>query len=359
MHISPSCVFRILGPCLLVAMVRGETEPASPQDQARFLAGMGGAGASLEQLSLHQAWREHARTLDTAWVALTKRQLEPIRSWARQTIPNVHADRQTLFYLFGGPDFLYAETLFPDAATYVICGIEPIGSLPDITRVSAENLESTLGSLRHSLRSILSQNYFITEDMRLDLEKGRLTGTLPILYLLLARAGCHIDQVSFLWIDESGKLVTNRTPTAGVKIDFTKMGHAPQTVFYFKTDLRDGETSRDGFLKWCEGLGRGNSLVKAATYLMHTGNFKTARSFLLSQSNTLIQDDSGIPVRYFDPALWELQMFGVYSKPTKSFERFFQPELAKMYREKRPKLPFAIGYRADPAQSTLMIATKH
>jgi hypothetical protein len=35
-----------------------------------------------------------------------------------------------MFYMFSGPDFLYAQTFFPNADTYILCGIEPIGAIP-------------------------------------------------------------------------------------------------------------------------------------------------------------------------------------------------------------------------------------
>ena len=37
-----------------------------------------------------------------------------------------------MLYMFSGPDFLYATSFFPNAATYVLAGLEPVGQIPDL-----------------------------------------------------------------------------------------------------------------------------------------------------------------------------------------------------------------------------------
>jgi hypothetical protein len=344
---------------VLTATHLAAQEAVGPNDQARFLAGLSVSETPLAALTITAAWKEHSSTLESAWASLEERQLEPLREWAQRNIPSVSSNRRTIFYLFGGPDFLYADAFFPQAGTYALCGLEPIGPLPDVTKMSGERLGLALRLLRHSLKPLLTSNCFLTRDMRRDLESGPLTGALPIFYILLARTDCHLDEVSFVWLDRTGTLVANRTTTPGVKIIFTKSNQEPQTLFYFTTDLEDAKVRDSGFLKWCERLGRGTTLLKAAAYLMHTVGFEATRKFLLSQSDALLEDDSGIPTRYLDSAVWSLHLFGTYPKPLKAFERYYQPELSAMYRRANPPaLSFGIGYRLRPTESTLILAEK-
>jgi len=35
----------------------------------------------------------------------------------------------TMYYMFSGPDFLYAYTFFPNANTYILAGLEPVGQV--------------------------------------------------------------------------------------------------------------------------------------------------------------------------------------------------------------------------------------
>ena len=46
-----------------------------------------------------------------------------------------------------------------------------------------------------------------------------------------------------------------------------------KTLYYFSTDLSNGGVKSSGFLKFCATLAPGNSLIKSASYLLHSGSF--------------------------------------------------------------------------------------
>ena len=46
-----------------------------------------------------------------------------------------------MLYMFGGPDFLYATSFFPNASTYVLAGLEPIGDVPSLTSLVAGTVD--------------------------------------------------------------------------------------------------------------------------------------------------------------------------------------------------------------------------
>ena len=71
-----------------------------------------------------------------------------------------------VFYMFSGPDFLYANAFFPNASTYVMSGLEPIGSVPDLTKLSRDSLAHGLSNIEESLNSILRYSFFQTIEMR-------------------------------------------------------------------------------------------------------------------------------------------------------------------------------------------------
>jgi hypothetical protein len=72
----------------------------------------------------------------------------------------------------------------------------------------------------------------------------------------------------------------------------------------------------------------------------------------------IVQDDSGIPVKDFNPARWAMRYFGSYPGPIDLFKQNTQSGLAAIYQKSNPPpLPFGFGYRWHPSQSSLMIAT--
>ena len=330
-----------------------------PDDTARFLAGLPVRGTALEPLGRQTAWAEHATEFDKAWKELDARQLAPIRAWAPEALGAAFTAKEPMFYPFSGPDILYAQTFFPHASTYVLAGLEPVGAVPEVEHLTATALASGLANLRKSLNSVLSFSFFITREMKVDLRHNQLSGTLPILYVFLARSGSHIERVELLNLDKTGATSPMMSATPGVKINFTSAGGAAQTLYYFTTNLaNDGIRNDPGFLKFCEGLGTGRSLVKAASYLMHMEEFSKAREFLLTHSATLVEDDSGIPVRDFDAGKWTLRYFGAYPGPIETFKQYHQAEMTAAYQGGHaPALPFGVGYRWHPRESSLIIAT--
>jgi hypothetical protein len=316
-----------------------------PNDQARFLAGLPVRSPELEALNREPASREHTEFMNKAWAQKEQNSLRPIRDWAGGSARELLQHTGPVYYFFSGPDFLYAQTFAPNASTYILCGTEPIGSMPDVSAIPHEALSASLGELRKSMGTMLNFHYFITKEMRTDLQGGQLGGTLPILYVFVARRGGSIDQVSFV-----------KSPAQGVKIDFHGASGRAQTLYYFKTDLSNG--SSGAFLRWCAAQGQGLSLLKAASYLPHSDRFSQSRQFLLDNSRLILQDDSGIPLRSFD-SRWSLRYFGSYRAPIELFAKNAQPDLLAAYQQNHPKpLNFAFGYHWQREQSMLMLATR-
>ena len=337
-------------------------------DTALFLAGLPpSTGSHLAEIAKDPAWQEHAKFFNTAWASLDKNQLSKIRDWDAIYIPDASAGKMPVFYMFSGPDYLYVDAFYPHASTYVLCGIEPVGAIPDITKIRPGSLPAALQNLQTSLNSVLSFSFFITKDMKNDLQNHELTGTLPLIYIFLARSSKTINEVSFVGIDSDGTLHAggdaapdHKALTPGVKITFSQPGATePQTLYYFSTDISDDGIKKSGFLKFCKALSPGNSLVKSASYLMHESYFSTIRSFLLENSITLIQDDSGIPVSYLAPDKWLVRYFGSYPGPIPIFNKYMQPQLFSIYQKSNPvPLDFGIGYRHYAKQSTLIVGTR-
>src|ERR1700754_3890339 len=308
-------------------------------DTAKFLAGMQpSADSPLMPLTKDPAWQRHARFFDNAFGQLEQRQLSRIRSWSES---HLAAPKPTMFYMFSGPDFLYANAFYPSAANYVLSALEPPGQVPDLTKLPRGAMAAALYNVEHSLGSVLSFSFFITKQMKTDLRAGQIGGTLPILYVFLARSGKTIKSVTPIALDAEGQVKTgneNPGPNAprGARITFAGSDGVEKTLYYFSTDLSNGGVKSSGFLKFCAGLAPGNSLIKSASYLLHSGSFTTARDFLLNNSATIIQDDSGIPLGDYNPKIWRFFPFGHYAGPIDKFPGRYQQSYAALFQRAQP-----------------------
>jgi len=70
-----------------------------------------------------------------------------------------------------------------------------------------------------------------------------------------------------------------------------------------------------------------------------------------------VQDDSGIPLSYYDPRKWDLHPFGRYLGPIGIFPGAYQARYAELFRKARP-IDFGIGYRHRSAESNLLLVVK-
>lgn len=337
---------------------------ATSDDTARFLAGMQpSADSPLAVLARDSNWQRHARYMDGIFDQTENRHLSKIRDFAKANLTNTH---DTMFYMFAGPDALHAVSFFPNAATYVMAGLEPVGNIPPLNILSPGTLFGSLQNLAYSMNTLLTLSFFRTKDMKSQLRAGPVFGTIPIISVFLVRAGKTIHDISYVKIDNDGNefpasdaSVKSNAPAVKVVFSDGKDGRK-QTLYYFSTDLSDSGLKVSGFLKFCDKLGMGDSFIKSASYLMHGGNFRTIRSFLLAKSALVLQDDSGIPLGYFNRKAWQFQPLGRYLGPIEIFPGTYQLQMADLFRNVTPiPLDFGIGYRWRNNESNMLLATRN
>ena len=92
--------------------------------------------------------------------------------------------------------------------------------------------------------------------MKADLHAGQISGTLPILYVFLARSGKTIRSVTPVALDDKGAAYfanENPGPNAvrGARIIFAGSDGVEKTLYYFSTDLSNSGVKASGFLKFC------------------------------------------------------------------------------------------------------------
>jgi hypothetical protein len=338
------------------------SETATAGDTARFLAGLRPSPNSpLAALTKDPTWISHARYFDSIFTREENTNLSKIRDFSKKYLPDKHG---TVLYMFSGPDFLYATSFFPTASTYVLAGLEPVGKIPELASLSPFVINGELRNLESSLGSLFNFSFFITQHMKSQLREGPVYGTLPILYVFLTRTGKTVHELKFVSLDEQGSLQvadqaasSTRSAAPGVKIVFSEGDGPKQTLYYFSTNIADDSFERSGFSAFLAKLGPADSLLKSASYLLHHSHFAKVRRLLLENSETIVQDDSGIPLAYFERRRWRFLAFGRYQGPISIFANFYQPQMAELFQNANP-MDFGLGYQWRKNESNLIVAQK-
>jgi hypothetical protein len=360
---------------LLVASA-GESAAAGLDETARFLAGKGVASdSSLADYTRTESYTDYAEQLAAGWKQFQQPNLERMRTWWTGRAP---AKYSTVFYPFSGPDIGNALAFFPDADSYLMFGLEAPGAIPDVRAMQPEEIDAGLNELKASLSTILQVNYFFTKAMEKKLGKGSFNNITGLLLFFLAMNDCEVTGARRIAIAQGGALVPgtaaddstsarSRSRVPGVEITFTRKGHKEQTIRYFMVNVADAALAKSSpdFLPYLKGQGRFVTMIKSASYLMHKegiqepAHFEQIRSLILTRSDFVVQDDSGVPLRLFARDTWKLHFHGRYEAPTAEFGMHLQKDLkVEMQRNSTGKLPFSYGYAYKQGESNLMTAER-
>jgi hypothetical protein len=325
---------------------------------AQFISGLNSSAYSLPA-DQKAAWAMHAELANSSWANAQTRYLDPVDRWRERTLENGRTT-DLAFYPFSGPDAANVLSFFPDAREYLLIGLEPVGCIP---AGLADYTASYFSALRRSLEAILSVNFFRTNDMQLDFNRANLRGVLPALLFLVARSGYSVLDVTRVAITPAGSIARSMHDvtgeTSGVAIRFTNGHRNVRELYYFSLNLRDYRLrQKPGTMKYLASLPEADTLIKSASYLLHTPYFSFVRDTILSKSRRIVEDDSGIPFRFFDPSAWDVHLYGAYTAPIDLFRNRRQGDLELAFASRRDVGPlgFAIGYH-HVKESNLLVAT--
>ncbi len=322
---------------------------AGPNDIALFLAGRPvRRGAALSQIQQTAEYQVHQREMNAVWRQTGRHRVGRMRDWSQTNLSPVVGREKVVMYPFGGPDLLYVSALFPQVPNYALMGLEPVGEVPALEAMPPAEVLRALAAFRQATRTQLQAGYFITKDMRSDLEQSALRGVTPIFLCTVAMTGGQVDSVNP--ISAGGR--------PGVEMKFRGADGKRHAAMYVSGDL-----SNSGFAgshrDWLAGLGSGLTYFKAASYLMHDSRFSQAREFFLTQSRAILQDDSGIPYRHLSGPEWSLRFFGNYHKPIELFSKHAQRDLREAYAANpSTSLNFGSGYHVNTWEANLLLAVK-
>jgi len=374
----PSFLWVALAVCWFAAWLtvpgRVYADSLSLTTTARLLAGVdpGTDDPLVGQITAGEAWQQH-RKAARAGARQLKARLERINQWQTRYLP-ASTRGGTLLYPFSGPDFINAYALFPDADTYVFFSLESPGEVPQLDQMQPQQLAALFGDLRAALNDLVALNFFITPNMKENLQTQALQGTVPVLLAMMGILDLHVDSVEQMepWPDRIQPTAANGSKPAGVhpelleqgvRITFTNPRTSRQQVLvYLSLDVSDRELRYyPQFLPWLRTFSHPSVLLKSASYLLHGEHFRRLRKQILQDANVIVQDDTGIPYKTVKESGFEISLFGQYERPVKLFEGRFQSDLEEAY-EKAGNIepvPFPFGYNwRKEGKSGLLLAQR-
>ena len=342
---------------------------------ARFLAGMDlPPNNNLEKLTQTAFYKSYQTEFTASWNRFQKPNLDKMGIWWKEKLAKNF--NKNISYPFSGPDIMNVLTFFPDGDSYILFGLEPVGTIPNPFGITEAELIKGLNALRKSLNTILQVNFFKTVNMSEDIKNNPFNGISALLMALLAKCEYTVIDTKNVIIDNQSNLVSWEAADAkinwqnppasqripGVEITFKKGEGKIQIVRYFNLSVADDNLHRrnPNFIPYFMKIAPYATMLKSASYLMHNDDIKYTkiRAAILNSSDFIIQDDSGIPLRYLKGNEWIVSLHGVYDQPIPMFRNRTQHDLKAAYKASTGVLPFSYGYDYKEGKSNLLTASR-
>ena len=308
---------------------------------ARFYAGISSEGVNMNATDA-KAWNTYSQNM-TYLVQHARKTLNLVDSIMKTDMADLRKSTDYMFYPFAGADFMYPITMFPDADTYFMFGLEKPGSALGAINPTYSKYES----YRKALTYYFQASYFITKNMATELDNSDVDGTVPLISMMMAINDCEIQSVKNVEFNDSGAIVAAQKQSDMAEIKFFKKGSQHlQTLYFYSGNAADGhlDAKLEKYINTTMKQHKVTSYLKAASYLLHYSQFSKIRNLVLDVSQAVIQDDSGIAIKYLNG--WDFTLYGTYKTPLAVFGmQVYQPDLMAMYQKGNVhKLPFRIGY---------------
>jgi hypothetical protein len=317
-------------------------------DLARIIGGVSG-GNQFTEIQNYATFQNYAKDIEKRFASFESRMLSKFGKWSSEELKDLGDNTKNLFYPFSGPDIAYAFTLFPDAENYFMLGLEPVGAAPNLANKSEAEVDEILKSVSYSVRDNMNYSFFITKNMKTDFSSELVKGTIPVLLFYMANLGHEIVDLKYVKLNSSGEIetTTQQDAGAGVRISFVRSGKETQLqhVYYFSKDISN---ANGGFMEllttYCSNLTNVSTLVKSSSYCMHEEKFSTIRGIILDHTDALIQDDTGVPFKFFNDAeKWDIRLYGKYTSPISIFASKAQADFRESMKSAKP-IDFKFGY---------------
>lgn len=350
-------------------------------------------GATFEP-QVKAAFRVAACSGDDAWIpahvdralvdkhcALLKSNFEEYdREWMKVAKPFIARLRpeglpNEVVYPFGGGDLVSALATYPDATQVTTVSLEVAGDVRGIDKADKRRLGKELATLRDHLGKLFLKAHSRTENLDIETH-GAVPGEVAFTMAALAIHGFEPvtlryfrfepdGQIHWLSLEEIEKNATKpgrASSFSNAEIRFRKPGDARVRILrHVAYDLSNEALARaPGLLRHLEGKPKVSTMTKAASHLLwDDAHFSVIREWLMTHTDWMISDTTGVPPRIAKKYGFVQDTFGLYVWPepfgtvnnadAKAFQELYKGGTA---------LPFRYGYPDNKSHGHILVTRK-
>ncbi len=276
------------------------------------------------------------KVVDKHCTALKANYAEYKKEWLDVAMPFIAKLRpkdvpERLVYPFGGGDLVHALATYPDAQEITTISLEIAGDARGVDKADTKRLDKELATLRSHLGKLFLKAHSRTEN--LDIEtRGVIPGEVAFTMAALALHGFEPVALRYFTFENDGSLhfltdkeieknekVQGRAgPFANAEIRFRRPGEKQVRVLrHVAYDLSDESLKKSPqLLAHLDQKKKVATMTKAASHLLWDDkNFGTIRDWLMTHTDWMISDTTGVPPRIAKKYGFVQDLFGLYEWP--------------------------------------------
>lgn len=281
-----------------------------------------------------------------------------------------------LVYPFGGGDLLHALATYPDAMEVTTISLEIAGDVRGVDKADGRKLDKELTTIRSHLGKLFLKAHSRTEN--LDIEtRGAIPGEVGFTMAALYLHGYEPVTLRYFTFENDGTLhfLSDKEiekndkqgragPFANAEIRFRKPGEKRVRILrHVAYDLSDTSLKKSpGLLAHLDAKKKVSAMTKAASHLLWDDqNFSVIREWLMTHTDWMISDTTGVPPRIAKKYGFVQDFFGLYEWPepfgtvnnadAKAFKEAFKASSAG-------PIAFRYGYPDNKSHGHIVVTRK-
>ena len=335
-------------------------------DVAKLIAGlpMDGNDSLLSAIASKDYYKEYAKFTAKTFGKVKESMLTPVKTWVKEKGMLDTRQDATCFYPLSGPDFMFGNTFYPYAQNYILMGLERRGTFPDFTKMSEKHLQVYFAGLKKSMLYINSRGYFVTQHMSRDFSRSHLDGVTHMIMYMMAHTDHKIIDCYPAYLGNDGKPVriNGKAPANTIEIKVIEFTDAAQSIkksaYYISYDVSDtGMKKKPELEKFLRSFNNRMAYMKSASCVLFNTDFSIMRDLVLT-CDKVIQDDTGVPYKYFTDDKFDVKLYGTYTTVIKDLAWCIQPKMREDIKTKGENvdLPFKISYNGNYGKGMILYA---
>jgi hypothetical protein len=311
---------------------------------------------------------EHCKELQALIAEYKKTWLDVAMPFIAKLVPKNIPGK--VVYPFGGGDLLGALATYPDATEYTTISLEQAADVRKVDGIQPFKLKGELARYRSHLAKLFEKAHSRTDNLDIG-SKSDFPGQIVFSLVALEVHGYEPTSLRYFTFNPDGTLKYIESDEIAKAVAKAKAnGKNPDEVVFGNMELRfkkkddpaaktkilrhvvfnldDWHLKADpSLLKHLEAKGKIAAMTKAATHLLWLDSFSLIRSYLLTHTDFMISDSTGVPPRFAKQAGFVQDTYGTFVGPAEfgSPGKKDAEELVKLFKTNpHTDVPFRYGY---------------